>query len=416
MAQSSARELAVVALSEWRKGSQFADSILQRLLVDSQLSAADRGFATELFYGVLRNLTLLDFWIGLLRPGSVDAASRDLLRLGLYQLFLLHTPGHAAVFETVALANSRRRSLVNAVLRTAVRRETELDAAAQAAPLSTRKSHPGFLLERWAGVFGDSAPEALCEWNNEAPPLYARINLLKVPVQQFVLDHPSSELLPEIPKFVRLGQIPMDALQRGHCYIQDPSTRIACELLDPQPGEDVLDACAAPGGKSGLLAELMENRGRLTACDRDATRIQQLRENLERLGVTIACSFQHDWRSGRMISGDEPALYDRILLDAPCTNTGVMRRRVDVRWRLTPKDFTRMQSEQLQMLRSIVPLLKTGGALVYSTCSLESEENEQVVAQALDEFPFLELTEERVVLPFREGFDGAFAAKLMRSG
>ena len=406
----SARALALAALGEWRRGRRFADAILQERLENSRLSGADRAFTTELFYGVLRNLTLLDFWIGLLRADALEDASRDLLRLGLYQIFMLRTPGHAAVFETVALASARRRSLINGVLRSAQRRVAELETAAQAAPLATRRSHPQFLLERWEQAFGTEATETFCEWNNQPATVYARINPLKISREQFVHDYPSSEALPEIESFVRLAHIPLDAVARGECYIQDPSTRIACELLDPKPGDDVLDACAAPGGKSGLLGALMENRGRLIACDRDPRRVKALEENLERLGVTIARTLCHDWSSGQF----SPATFDRILLDAPCTNTGVMQRRVDVRWRLQPGNFERMQKEQVRILRSLVPLLKPGGILVYSTCSIEQEENEQVVAQALEEFPFLQLSAQTVVLPFRDGFDGAFAARLIR--
>ncbi|MEO5722386.1 MAG: 16S rRNA (cytosine(967)-C(5))-methyltransferase RsmB [Chthoniobacterales bacterium] len=410
----TARGLAFAALREWRTGRRFADAILQERLRDSPLSGADRAFATELFYGVLRNLTLLDFWIGLLRSGALDVTSRDLLRLGLYQIFILRTPGHAAVFETVALASARRRSLSNGVLRTAQRRFAELEAAARAAPLGTRKSHPQFLIDRWSQTFGHEAAIAFCEWNNQPAPVYARINPLRISREQFLRDQPSSEPLPEIPAFVRLAQIPLEALTRGECYIQDPSTRLACELLDPQPSDDVLDACAAPGGKTAYLAALMQNRGTLIACDRDSTRVQILRENLEGLGVANAQTFQHDWSNGPAFSDHVPSTFDRILLDAPCTNTGVMRRRVDVRWRLRPADFVRMQSEQLRILRTLVLLLKVGGSLVYSTCSTESEENEQVVARALAEFPFLALAEQKTVLPFRDGFDGAFAARLIR--
>jgi 16S rRNA (cytosine967-C5)-methyltransferase len=408
MAHESARKLALAALIEWRQGSRFADAILQQLLANSALGVSDRSFATELFYGVLRNLTLLDFWIARLRSAPLDDASRDLLRLGLYQLFILRTPGHAAVFETVALASSRRRSLVNAVLRNAQRRFVELDAAATAAPLFVQTSHPAFLIDRWTKLFGEQATAALCAWDNEPAPIYARINELRAPSEQL------GEPLAAAPGFVQVDRIPNDALTRGECYIQDPSTRVACELLAPEPGETILDACAAPGGKSGLLAQLMQNRGTIVACDRDAGRVRTLEENLQRLGVTIARVVQHDWRVGPL-ANDDARSFDRILIDAPCTNTGVMRRRVDVRWRLQPADFQRMQAEQLAIIGAVLPLLKPGGALVYSTCSIEPEENQGVVERTLEEFPFLRLKEQRAVLPFRDGFDGAFAAKLGRT-
>src|SRR3954451_3750227 len=160
MALLSARGVALAALAEWRRGKQFADAIIQRLLAAGALAGSDRHFATELFYGVLRNRTLLDFWIDRLRSGSLDHNSRDLLRVGLYQLFCLRTPAHAAIFETVELAGRKNRSLVNAVLRSALRRFAELENAAAAEPLAVRLSHPQFLVERWTAQYGADAAAA----------------------------------------------------------------------------------------------------------------------------------------------------------------------------------------------------------------------------------------------------------------
>jgi 16S rRNA (cytosine967-C5)-methyltransferase len=408
----SSRALALTALREWRTGQQFADAILARLLRSSDLTAPDRAFATELFYGVLRNLTLLDFWIGTLRSGHLDRDARDVLRLGAYQLFLLQTPEHAAVYETVELAGARARSLVNGILRNALRRKEELVQKANAQDLSIRSSHPQFLIDRWEKNFGPENTAALCAWNNQPPPVYARINRLRVSVDEFLAKHPDVERLPGRENFVRLTSIPSDALAAGHCYMQDPSTASACVLLEPKPGERVLDACAAPGGKTAYLAELMKNDGFILACDRDQGRIRTLQDNLERLGVGVAQCVPHNWAGGTPLP--DGAAFDRILIDAPCSNTGVMRRRVDVRWRLTAKDFLRMQAEQLRILRATIPLLKTGGMLVYSTCSIEPDENEEVVRLIMQEFPFLKLLEQVSLLPFRDGFDGAFAAKLVR--
>ena len=413
MAPPSARGLALTALHEWRTGQQFGDAVLARLLRSSDLAPPDRAFVTELFYGVLRNLTLLDFWIAELRSGRLDDDARDLLRLGIYQLFILHTPEHAAVFETVELAGARARSLVNAVLRSALRKKEELLEEANAQDLVIRSSHPRFLIERWEKSFGLENTAALCDWNNRPAPIYARINQLKISADEFLSKHSDVERLPQPENFVRLASIPSDALAAGHCYIQDPSTAAACVLLAPKPGERVLDACAAPGGKTAYLAELMKNDGFILACDRDAGRIRTLQDNLERLGVSVVQCRQQDWAGGS--SSPDNAAFDRILVDAPCSNTGVMRRRVDVRWRLTAKDFVRMQEEQLRVLRATVPLLKPGGILVYSTCSLEPEENEEVVRLITREFPFLKAGEQVSLLPFRDGFDGAYAAQLVRA-
>lgn len=414
MAPRSAREFALVALRQWRTGDSFADAILARLLRSSDLIAPDRGFTTELFYGVLRNLILLDFWIDILRDERLDHDTRDLLRLGIYQLFLLETPEHAAVYETVELANPRSRSLVNAVLRSALRRKEQLIENVKKETLSVRTSHPQFLIDRWTKTFSAENTAALCERNNRPAPVYARINLLKISAESFLSAHSGAERLPRHQNFARLPGIPSDALADGHCYLQDPSTATACVLLDPQPGEKVLDACAAPGGKTGYLAEFMKNQGVIVACDRDEGRLGTLRDNLERLGIQIAQFAQHDWTSERPPEIAGSTQFDRILVDAPCSNTGVMRRRVDLRWRLMPKDFSRMREEQLRILRATIPLLRAGGVLVYSTCSIEAEENVEVVQAILEEFPSLELMEQVSLLPFRDGFDGAYGAKLIR--
>ena len=415
MAPRSARELALVALRQWRRGG-FADAILARLLRSSDLIPPDRTFATELFYGILRNLSLLDFWIGSLRSEHLDHDVRDLLRLGVYQLFLLKTPEHAAVYETVESASPRTRSLVNAILRRAVRQKNELLAKANEQDLSVRSSHSQFLLDRWRQNFGEENTSALCEWNNRPAQIYARVNRLNISVEEFLSKHSDAERLTQPENFARLESVPREALAAGHCYIQDPSTAAACLLLDPRPGEKVLDACAAPGGKTGYLAELMKNQGTIIASDRDDGRIRTLQDNLERLGIGIARLAQHDWTGGdRLPSSVAPAPFDRILVDAPCSNTGVMRRRMDLRWRLTPNDFPQMQKEQLRILRATIPLLKTEGVLVYSTCSIEPEENEEVIKTVTEEFSFLKLAGQVFLLPFRDGFDGAFAAKLKRA-
>jgi 16S rRNA (cytosine967-C5)-methyltransferase len=416
MARLSARRIALNALRAWRKENRFADLIVSESLARSQLAESDRAFAFELFYGVLRNLTLLDFWIACLRASKFDVDLRDVVRLGLYQLFLLKTPPHAAVHETVALVPQRQRSIVNGMLRTAIRRHSELLARADAEPLFVRASHPQFVVERWHQHFGASHVEELCKWNNLPAPIYGRINQLRIGHEEFLRLYPDSRPLTGKPEFVEFDALSPGAVGQGHCYVQDPSTAIACEILSPRAGEKVLDACAAPGGKTGYLAQLMENRGTIVACDRNPERLDILKKNMARLGVGIVHTFGHDWTSGHVpaeIASMAP--FHRILLDAPCSNTGVMRRRVDVRWRLQPTDFLRMQRRQLEVLRALIPLLGANGILVYSTCSLEPEENEQVVRGVLDGWPTLRLIEEKRSLPFQDGFDGAFAAKIIRN-
>ena len=409
--------MALASLSQWRRNKLFADSIISPLIRETELTSSDRAFALGLFYGVLRNLTLLDFWIGCLRLSRIESNVRDLVRLGLYQLFVLKTPEHAAVHETVALAPQKQRPVTNGLLRAATRRRNELLERGKEQPVSVRTSHPQFLVERWQEHFGADHAEELCKWNNRPAPVYGRVNRLKIDAKAFLQLYPDSRPLPNNPDFLKLATLPAAALDSGHCYIQDPSTVLACQLLAPKPEEKILDTCAAPGGKTGYLAQLLQNQGTLIACDRDVKRLKILKDNLSRLGATIVRPVHHDWtRDGQLpkeIASIGP--FDRVLIDAPCTNTGVIRRRVDVRWRLRPGDFSRMPNEQLVITRAVLPLIKPGGVLVYSTCSLEREENEEVVQRVVSDLPELRVEEERDSLPFRDAFDGAFAAKLVRT-
>jgi 16S rRNA (cytosine967-C5)-methyltransferase len=312
----------------------------------------------ELFYGVLRNLTLLDFWVDCLRASHIETNVRDILRLGLYQVFLLKTPAHAAVHETVAIAPQKQRSIINAVLRAATRQASELLAQADAQPLFVRTSHPRFLIERWQQHFGAEHTEELCKWNNRPAPVYGRINRIKTEPE--TLLRPDSRPLPGNAGFVEFSSLPTAALDSGHYYIQDPSTAIACQLLDPKPGERILDACAGTGRQNGISGAAHAKPGVIIACDRDRERLQILKDNVSRLDATIVRAVRHDWTRHHLpeeILSIAP--FDRFLLDAPCTNTGVMRRRIDVRWRLRPEDFSRMSNEQLTISARCTPFAET---------------------------------------------------------
>jgi 16S rRNA (cytosine967-C5)-methyltransferase len=410
----SSRQIVLRALLEWEKGRSFSDEILHGLFEKEPLNALDRAFVMENFFGVLRHLTQLDFFIGELRGGGgLDERTRQILRLGLYQIFHLRTPPHAAVNETVELAGPAR-GLVNAILRRALREQPLLEEKLAASPPEVRTSHPDFLLSRWNAEFGPEATAALCAWNNRPAEVHVRANGLKVTTGELRISVPEAEESPFHPRALKVRHLPLAWLLHGLCYVQDPSTLLAPDLLDPLPGETVLDLCAAPGGKTTYLAELMGNHGRIVACDLWESRVARLRENVARLGATIVEVVQQD----ALIKGGvlQPDSFDRVLLDAPCSNTGVLRRRVDVRWRITEEDFIRMPVQQLALLRRAAEVLKPGGVLVYSTCSLEPEENDQVIAEVAKEIPSLRFVESRRALPFVDGVDGAFAAKFVKAG
>ncbi|MBJ7392521.1 MAG: hypothetical protein JHC85_13205, partial [Chthoniobacterales bacterium] len=316
---------------EWEKGTTFSDEILHGLLERHPLQPSDRGLLTELFYGVLRHLRQLDFLIAQLREGALDERTRNLLRAGLYQIFHLRVPAHAAVNETVSMAGPTR-GLVNAVLRRALREQEGLSQRLAAQPLAVRESHPDFLVDRWTTQFGEESAEALCRLNNTPSENFFRVNTLKTSLERLLELQPDAFVQDAARGVLKLRRIPAEWLDSGWGYVQDPSTLLAPDLLDPQPGERVLDACAAPGGKSTYLAQKMGGRGRVMACDLYDSRIRRLKENVARLGTISVRVHLLDFLL--VPEAGSPLLeapFDRILLDVPCSNTGVIRRRVDVR-------------------------------------------------------------------------------------
>jgi 16S rRNA (cytosine967-C5)-methyltransferase len=412
---SKVRSLCQKALVRWETNRPFADELLHETLERGQLPPRDRAFLTELFYGCIRNLTLLDLTLDRLSHGALDLPTRCLLRLGLYQLLFTRVPAHATVHETVDLAG-RASGLVNAVLRRALREREPLDQWVASLPPAARLSHPDFLVERWTATFGVETTTKLLTWNNTAASPTFRLNTLRMSAAEFLSRHGATwRNHPAHPLVFECSDFDESLFEDGLVYAQDPSTLMACDLLAPKPGETILDACAAPGGKTSYLAALMENRGQIVACDLWESRVERLRENLQRLGVRNTQTLVVDMMK-ELPAVLEPGGFDRILLDAPCSNTGVMRRRLDVRWRLTDEDFLRMPFQQFALARRIAPLLKQGGTLVYSTCSLEPEENEGVARQIATEIPGLSCVEIRNRTPWEFGTDGAFAARFVKTG
>ncbi len=420
--QASARALALQVLDRWELGEGFADGLLHRALEASRFVERDRHFAQELAYGVLRAKRRLDFIIDLLAEAPLDFSTRNVLRLGLFQLNETRVPEHAAVHETVALAG-RAKPLVNAILRRFLRERKELLECLAAQQIAIQASHPDFLVQRWEKQFGSAVTRTLLEWNNSPPPLTLRINHLAPDAERILRSSPHVRPCSNPERFtdmVEADQLDPSWLDNGLCYVQDPSTTEVCHLLDPRPGERVLDACAAPGGKTALLAQKMQNTGDLIAADSSPQRLKQLGGNLGRLHVTNVRFTLVDWL--RLDAAAKPALdllrekpFDRILADVPCSNTGVLRRRVDARWRLDPTDFQRMPDIQLAIVDALVPLLAPGGRLAYSTCSLECEENEDLVARIIRRHPALALIEMRSLTPWNDHVDGAFCALLQNN-
>jgi 16S rRNA (cytosine967-C5)-methyltransferase len=400
----SPRRAAVSILRAWTKGHAYAENLIERHASRNDLSSADRALLNAIVLGVLRNLRLLDHWIGQLRKGKLDDETRDILRVGLCQLLILELPDHAAVFETVELGKSAGRGLINAVMRRAAStKKTLLDLSE--VPPAVACSHPDWMLKRWSKAFGKKEAIELMLFNNQPAPTIARVN----PLSGSSFQPPASDDLP--PGFFQIeGPIPNQLLATGTIYIQDPATRHCVELLDPQPGERVLDACAAPGGKAFLIAAAQGGGKDLVCTDSNDKRLPRLRENLERLHIKDTEIECHDWSTPAPEKWH--GAFDAILLDVPCSNTGVFRRRVDVRWRMKPADITELTKLQRKIIENALPCLKPGGRLAYSTCSIEAEENIGLIEALLADHPELALEGTRQALPQRDRTDGAFAALL----
>lgn len=404
----SSRQIALNCLTRWHEGHSFAETLVDRECSRAQLSPADRHLVQALVFGVLRNQTWLDHVIDSLRQGRLDLEMRLILQLGLCQLFLLGMADHAAVYETVDLAPSRLRGLVNAILRNALRREKAILSEREKLPLPILYSTPAWLVERWTRQTDRQTVRDLLRWNNTTPRLYVRANPLipmnGLPASLTPLDRASGWFSVE-------GPLPLEEINAGSLYVADPSTRYAIDLLAPKPGEEILDACAAPGGKSAAIIAATGGKAHLTATDLHEHRLPTLQENLDRQGSSSVKTAQADW--SLPCPPEWERRFDAVLLDVPCSNTGVIQRRVDVRWRVTPAEIRRLAALQKTILENASRAVKPGGRLVYSTCSIDAEEDGLLIRDFLRNHPEWTLKEEKLILPHEEKSDGAYAALLI---
>lgn len=401
------RACALRCLLRWEQGGIFAETLVHR--EGARLSAADRALLQAMVMGTLRHYRRLDYMRSRLREAKLEPTGHWLVLLGLCQLFILEVPDHAAVSETVSVAPARLRGVVNGMLRNALRRREEFLAELPTLPLGVRFSCPDWLVRRWVKQFGDEETAAMLEWNTQVPPVYVRLNPLH-PMDSLPTEW---EPLPGLPLWFRIrGALPLPALQAGHVYIADPSTRHCIRLLAPQQGERILDACAAPGGKSVAMLGATMGEVHLLATDAEEHRLAPLRENLLRAGgkdVTVAC---HDWTSP--CPPEWQGAFDAVLLDVPCSNTGVLQRRVDARWRLDKREIDRLVGLQARILDSAAAAVRAGGRLVYSTCSIDTQEDRGQVEAFLSRHPEFRLEGDYLALPHRERADGAYAALLVK--
>lgn len=448
----------------------FADVALDQVLHSSTLDQRDRRLVTELVYGSIRQQRTLDALIAQFSQKSNPKYPVNLqliLRLGFYQLrYLNHIPPSAAVNTTVELAKTNKLSgfngFVNGILRQYLRvqaqHRSESDAGDMADPLKLPDSpvdrlgilhsYPNWIVAAWLTMLAAEEVTQICEWFNQPPAIDLRVNPQQTSVQVVEAALQSANLactrVNGLPHALRLlerpGQIQaLPGFQEGWWSIQDASAQLVGYLLDPQPGETVIDACAAPGGKTTHIAELMGDEGTVWACDRNRSRLRKVTENSGRLRLTSIktqvrdCSIGDgrvdDLDQGAIATGPEPEIADRVLVDAPCSGLGTLHRHADARWRQTAEGIEKLAHLQSQILEQAAGWVKPGGTLVYSTCTLLPQENEGVVRRFLDHHPQWRLSPPEnqslfipylrpegwlTVWPHQHNMDGFFMARLKR--
>ncbi|MFQ5850492.1 MAG: 16S rRNA (cytosine(967)-C(5))-methyltransferase RsmB [Candidatus Binatia bacterium] len=448
--EKGARELAVEVLSKVERRNAYADVLLDRSLKGSSILLRDRALLTQLVYGTLRWRGRIDWLLGriLHRPLSImNPYLRNLLRLTLYQLlFLDRVPGYAAVNEGVELAKRhggiRAGRLVNGVMRGILREKNSLDVPdAGDVPVDSLAvfwSHPDWLVKRWLGYFGREGTEMLLRANNEEAPLTLRTNRLtanrEVLLETLRGMGIDATLTCWSPQGIRVkGASAVDQLpgfQQGLFQVQGESSQLVGYLLDPKPGERILDACAAPGGKTTHLAELLEDEGEVIATDISTGGLEKVEQNVQRLGLKSVRPFPVDVSHGLTEPLSRP--YDRILIDAPCTGLGTLRSHPEAKWHRDEADIQRLSRLQKKIVNRLAPHVKSGGILVYATCTLTREENEGVVEDFLDRQRDFVLEEAGtylpqgarhltwgkylLTLPHQHDTDGFFAARMKRVG
>ncbi len=435
-----AREMALKILHQLEFRDVFANETIELFCRDYHLSSLDRRFVGELVNGTTKMRRRLDHVLSFFLEKETDNLTpwiRNILRSGVYQIdFMDRVPDSAAVNEAVNLAKKFGHrgtvALVNAVLRNYLRDKNRVHFPSweedKVENMALFYSFPSWIVESWLNTFGEEETISLCQAFNERPKLCCRTNSLKVDPGSLEGKFTKSKTKFKSGRFLRSfyyieSRVNLDRfvpLQQGLVYLQDESAGLPVILLAPQPGEIVLDLCAAPGGKTTFVAELLKGRGKVVAVDKSWEKIKRLRQNCRRLGIDSvipSCGDASDFQC-------QPV--DRVLVDAPCSGLGVLGRNSDLRWRKQKEDLRRLQKLQLEILSNAANLLKNGGTLVYSTCTITREENDQVIesflkksrnfrlvnassyvdSQVVDESGFVR------TFPHIHKMDGSFAARM----
>lgn len=451
---NSARQTAFLALRDIDRRDSYTDIALDRVLEKSDLKGSDReaalrdrGLVTELVYGIVRRQRTLDTLIEQLSQKPIVKQPPDLrriLQIGLYQLrYLDQIPDSAAVNTSVDLAKSNGlkglSGVVNGILRQYLRlsenNQDPLILPDQLIPrLGIFYSFPDWIIALFLEQFGQAETELLCQYFNQAPTIDIRVNILKTTLETVEKAFQDNQIevsrLIGFPQALRLTKgtraiHKLPGFNEGWWTVQDASTQLVSHLLDPQSNQVVIDACAAPGGKTTHIAELMGDQGTIWACDRTASRLKKLDKTMERLGITSIQTLVGDSREFKQFAN----LGDRVLVDAPCSGLGTLHRNPDLRWRQTPDKIQELTQLQGELLTQAASWVKPQGSLVYGTCTLNFQENQAVIQRFLENHPhwricplssflpqsFLNTTDQWIqIFPHRQKMDGFFIVKLER--
>lgn len=429
------RKIVAELLLKMEEGGAYSKIALDSAFEQYELGERGKSFAAALFYGVLERRMTLDYIIRAYSSKEFDSLEKSavcLLRMGLYQLLYMDSvPESAAVNETVSLASARQKGFINAILRGFVRDGCKIDYGDLSgdARLSVEYSCPKWIVKMWRNRFGEERTLGLLKSSLGRPPLFLRVNTLKCNADELIstlaedgIKAKRNELLPDCVELMRGSPDCCSAYWRGLFHVQDISSQLCCKILGAQPGETVLDMCAAPGGKSFTTAQYMNNKGRLLSFDLHENKLSLIKSGAKRLGISIISAQQND---ASVFNNDIPQA-DRVLCDVVCSGLGVIRRKPEIKYKPKAEIMT-LPPIQSEILETAKRYVKRGGRLVYSTCTLNEAENEAVVKNFLENNPDFAPDEIKIGInddggfyrsffPETTGGDGFFAASLKRNG
>lgn len=431
------RDAALSILMEINDNQAYSNLLLNRTIKKYAIDPKDRGLLTELTYGSLQHRMTLDYYLEPFVKGKLDAWVRELLRLSIYQIiYLTKIPPHAVVHEAVEIAKRRGHkgiaATVNGILRSVLRKGVRPleDIKDDIERISIETSHPTWLINRWIEQYGKEEAWAMAHENNHPARMTARVNSLKSTVEDTLIalskegiDATKGEVVSESIQASSGSLANTEAYSNGLLTIQDESSMLPVLALDLKSDMKVLDMCAAPGGKTTFIAEKMNDKGEIYAHDLHEHKLALIESNAQRLGISSIKTKSGDSRELESIY--EPSSFDRILVDAPCSGLGVIRRKPEIKYNKTEQDLDKLVGIQGQLLDTAYRLIKEDGIIVYSTCTVDYEENEGMVRKFLDKHPDIELVpldalsnhaplaikdDMLQVLPQHFGSDGFFVA------